>query len=121
MSVDGYKPNGLPLVLSEFGGIAFSERPLVNNQWGYTSCKTVKEFKDAYTKLIDTVMRFEILSGFCYTQLTDTFQEVNGLLYADRTPKFPLAEMGAAMNRPAATVEEVAIRDYPYSEPLGRA
>jgi hypothetical protein len=32
----------------------------------------------------------EALSGFCYTQLTDTYQEANGLLHADRTPKLPI-------------------------------
>ncbi len=36
------------------------------------------------------VRRLEALSGFCYTQLTDTYQEANGLLRADRTPKLPL-------------------------------
>ena len=30
------------------------------------------------------------LAGFCYTQLTDTYQEANGLLYADRTSKAPI-------------------------------
>lgn len=29
-------------------------------------------------------------AGFCYTQFADTYQESNGLLYADRTPKFAL-------------------------------
>jgi hypothetical protein len=27
------------------------------------------------------------LAGACWTQLTDTYQEVNGLLTADREPK----------------------------------
>ena len=31
-----------------------------------------------------------LFSGFCYTQFADTFQEANGLLRADRTPKIPL-------------------------------
>ena len=31
-----------------------------------------------------------LLAGFCYTQFADTYQEANGLLYADRTPKIPL-------------------------------
>ena len=34
-----------------------------------------------------------LLAGFCYTQFADTYQEANGLLYADRTPKFPLERM----------------------------
>ncbi len=37
-----------------------------------------------------------MFSGFCYTQLTDTFQEANGLLYIDRTPKFPLEAIAFA-------------------------
>ncbi len=38
----------------------------------------------------------ELLAGFCYTQFADTYQEANGLLYADRTPKVPLALIAAA-------------------------
>ena len=37
-----------------------------------------------------------MLCGFCYTQFADTFQEANGLLYADRTPKFPIEEIARA-------------------------
>ena len=36
------------------------------------------------------------LAGFCYTQFTDTFQEVNGLFFEDRTPKFPIEAIRAA-------------------------
>jgi hypothetical protein len=42
------------------------------------------------------VRTLPLLAGFCYTQFADTYQEANGLLYADRTPKFPLADMAAA-------------------------
>jgi hypothetical protein len=34
-----------------------------------------------------------LFSGFCYTQFTDTFQEANGLLTAERAPKIPLDEI----------------------------
>ena len=37
-----------------------------------------------------------MLSGFCYTQFADTYQEANGLLFEDRTPKFPLELISAA-------------------------
>ena len=33
------------------------------------------------------------LVGYCYTQLTDVQQEVNGLLKEDRTPKVPIEEI----------------------------
>ena len=41
-----------------------------------------------------------LLAGFCYTQFTDTYQEANGLLYADRTPKFPIEHMALATRGP---------------------
>ncbi len=31
--------------------------------------------------------------GYCYTQLTDVQQEVNGLLSADHTPKFEIERL----------------------------
>ena len=36
------------------------------------------------------VRSLKIFAGFCYTQFADTYQEANGLLFADRTPKIPL-------------------------------
>jgi hypothetical protein len=36
------------------------------------------------------------LAGFCYTQLTDTFLEKNGLLTEDRQPKADLLHLAAA-------------------------
>ena len=42
----------------------------------------------------------QLLAGFCYTQFTDTYQEANGLLYADRTPKIPLERIAAATAGP---------------------
>ncbi|MNY81878.1 hypothetical protein D3C86_2236800 [compost metagenome] len=38
----------------------------------------------------------QMFSGFCYTQFADTFQETNGLLTADRTPKAALELLSAA-------------------------
>ena len=48
------------------------------------------EFIELFNELLHTVIHTALFSGFCYTQFTDTFQEANGLLYADRTPKVPL-------------------------------
>ena len=47
-------------------------------------------------ELLDVVRDLQVFSGFCYTQFTDTYQEANGLLYADRTPKIPIEEIAAA-------------------------
>jgi hypothetical protein len=45
---------------------------------------------------LSVVRALGLLAGFCYTQFADTYQEANGLLHADRTPKFPLEEIAAA-------------------------
>jgi hypothetical protein len=82
-----------PIVLSEFGGIAYSAE---SQTWGYSRCQTAREFADRYRRLLETVRSLGVLSGFCYTQFADTYQEANGLLFANRTPKFPLHEIAAA-------------------------
>jgi hypothetical protein len=47
-----------------------------------------------------------MLAGFCYTQFADTYQEANGLLTADRQPKFPLEQISLA-NRGPKTAQEI--------------
>ncbi len=84
---------GLPVMLTEFGGIAFSKDK--ETTWGYTRVETEDELADRYCALVSTVRALP-LAGFCYTQFADTYQEANGLLYADRTPKFPLKQMSLA-------------------------
>ena len=44
-----------------------------------------------------------VFAGFCYTQFADTYQEANGLLFADRTPKFPIEDIYAATTGHPAT------------------
>jgi beta-galactosidase/beta-glucuronidase len=76
-----------PLFLSEFGGIALSTEP---SSWGYSRCKDASELERVLSLLIGAVRSIPTLSGFCYTQFSDTYQEANGLLFADRTPKVPI-------------------------------
>jgi len=83
-----------PLMLTEFGGIAFS--PDHNATWGYSRSRTTQDFGERFRALLDVVRELQVFSGFCYTQFADTYQEANGLLYADRTPKIPLANIAAA-------------------------
>jgi beta-galactosidase/beta-glucuronidase len=82
-----------PIVLSEFGGIAYSGK---SGTWGYTRCATAEELEAHYAALLDVVRSLPVLCGFCYTQFADTYQEANGLLFADRTPKFPLDRIARA-------------------------
>jgi hypothetical protein len=98
---------GQPVLLTEFGGITYAEDKA--RTWGYSRTESPQELAAAYTRLLATVHDLP-LSGFCYTQFTDTYQEANGLLYMDRTPKFPLDEMAratrGAMNAREARAEE---------------
>jgi beta-galactosidase/beta-glucuronidase len=84
-----------PIVLSEFGGIAMSREA---GSWGYSRSGSPEQFARQYGKLLEAIHSLELLSGFCYTQFADTYQEANGLLYADRTPKFPIEQI-AVMTR----------------------
>lgn len=83
-----------PIVLTEFGGIAL--RAGEQGTWGYSSARTPEELEHRYTALLETVRSLPELAGFCYTQLTDTYQEANGLLFADRRPKVDLDKYALA-------------------------
>jgi beta-galactosidase/beta-glucuronidase len=83
-----------PVVLSEFGGIACSTD--ANVTWGYSRCADGADLLAHYGRLLEVVRSRDMLAGFCYTQFADTYQEANGLLCADRTPKAPLDQISAA-------------------------
>lgn len=98
LTLDGYPHRGQPIMLTEFGGIAFSKADKVgaNKDWGYSKAASEDELLRNYASLLEVVNNTTIFSGYCYTQFADTFQEANGLLYADRTPKVPLEEIARA-------------------------
>jgi beta-galactosidase/beta-glucuronidase len=101
LTLDGYPHRGQPIMLTEFGGISFQSRPEagVKKIWGYTVARDEEEFARMYEKLMETIIHTALFSGFCYTQFADTFQEANGLLYADRTPKVPLERIAEVTKR----------------------
>jgi hypothetical protein len=53
----------------------------------YDSFKTNEELLEKYADLMRGIASLKFLAGFCYTQLTDIEQEINGLLTYDRKPK----------------------------------
>lgn len=96
--ISGYRYNGSPLYLSEFGGIAFIPvgTQASGDSWGYSGVEKTQEAAFArLSQLFDGVAKLPNLVGFCYTQLTDVEQEVNGLLTYDRKPKFEVAQVKA--------------------------
>lgn len=84
--------NGQPFLLTEYGGIALDADAKENN-WGYNdSAKSNEDFKNRINALTDAILTLPNCCGYCYTQLTDVMQEVNGLLNINRIPKLSLEE-----------------------------
>lgn len=88
----------LPVMLTEFGGITYHGDH--EHTWGYSRAESSDELAEQYTRLLETVRSLPMMAGFCYTQFADTYQEANGLLYANRTPKFPFKKMRLATAGP---------------------
>lgn len=93
---DGYKYKGQPVMLTEYGGIAFQHE----SGWGYGNQVGSEEaFLKRYRDITDAIKSIPYISGYCYTQTTDVQQEVNGLLYEDRTPKIAMEKIKEVNDR----------------------
>jgi hypothetical protein len=88
--IEGGKYNGAPFVISEFGGIAYRPAGLAGkaDEWGYSGVEPTEEaFLSRFDGLVRALRRTPAVAGYCYTQLTDVEQEINGLMTYDRKPK----------------------------------
>ena len=84
----------MALYLSEYGGIRWDTDGV--GGWGYgDGPKTEEEFLDRYDYLTKALVDSPYICGFCYTQLYDVEQEVNGLYTYERAPKFDMARIKA--------------------------
>lgn len=89
---EGERYAGEPVLLTEFGGRALQKDKKGDN-WGYSgAAEDEEEFLQKLREMMKGVYSCDF-QGFCYTQLTDVQQEVNGLLYPDRKPKAPVEEL----------------------------
>ncbi|WP_299093997.1 glycoside hydrolase family 2 protein [uncultured Metabacillus sp.] len=88
---NGFDHQGEPIILTEFGGIGFKIGE--DAGWGYTSVSNAEEFLSDYNRVMEAVYSSKALHGYCYTQLTDVEQEINGLLTYNREPKCELSEI----------------------------
>lgn len=78
---------GQPYFVSEYGGIWW--KPGDEDGWGYGERpESEKEFIERYRGLTEALLNHPEICAFCYTQLYDIEQEVNGLYTYDREPKF---------------------------------
>ena len=92
-----------PVVVSEFGGLGI--KPADGENWfGYATTSDAKELLELYGALVGALLDSTAIAGFCYTQLTDTEQETNGLLTADRQPKLDLETVRELTTRAARSV-----------------
>ncbi len=95
--------NNEPVVLTEFGGISY--QPTTGEAWfGYGTVVDQDTFLAKYRELLDAILESPALVGFCYTQLTDTGQETNGLLSAEREPKLDPAVVRTITQRLSAAI-----------------
>ncbi|MFE4950126.1 glycoside hydrolase family 2 protein [Leifsonia sp. NPDC056665] len=95
---------GQPYFCSEFGGIWWSDSDRTGeDSWGYGEApRTREEWVDRFHRLVDTLLDDPGMFGYCFTQLTDVFQEKNGVLDFRRVPKFDLRLLRDIQSRPAA-------------------
>jgi beta-galactosidase/beta-glucuronidase len=82
-----YDDGHAPLMITEFGGVSHRGDA---STWGYAQVASDTEYALLLRGLFDALRSCPDVAGFCYTQLTDTLQEANGLLTADRRPKLPV-------------------------------
>ncbi len=95
---------GQPYFCSEFGGIWWSDVDGHSDEsWGYGEApRTREEWIARFRGLVDTLLDSPDMFGYCFTQLTDVFQEKNGIFGFDRVPKFDPALLSAIQSRTAA-------------------
>ena len=94
---------GQPYFVSEFGGIWWNPRQTDGKAWGYGNRpENEAAFLRRFRGLVDALLDNPAICAFCYTQLTDVEQEVNGLYTYDRQVKFPPEQIRAIVSREAA-------------------
>lgn len=111
-----------PVILSECGGVSI-QKPEPGT-WGYRLVPSPDHFEQHLQALFSAALQSEGLAGWCYTQLTDTAQETNGLTDEWRVPKIPAERIRALTVgiRPERHDEPKFGSELPESaEPAGHA
>ena len=100
---DRQHSDGQPYFVSEYGGIWWNPGQAGGPAWGYGDRpRSEAEFLRRYEGLTRALLENDGICAFCYTQLTDVEQEVNGLYTYDRRPKFDPERIRRINTRPAA-------------------
>ena len=95
---------GQPFFVSEFGGIWWNpDAGEEEYSWGYGERpRSIEEFYQRFTQLCAVLLDDPAHFGYCYTQLTDIYQEQNGIYRFDRSAKFDMARIRSAQETRAA-------------------
>ncbi|WP_394428620.1 glycoside hydrolase family 2 protein [Streptomyces sp. SGAir0957] len=101
---------GQPYFCSEFGGIWWDAQAAAevsgearDESWGYGERpRSAGEFVERFVGLTGVLLADPDMFGYCYTQLTDVFQERNGVYGFDRTEKVDTKLLRDAQLRPSA-------------------
>ena len=88
MFANGWDYFGEPILMTEFGGISYKTGSW--DGWGYTNATSDEDFAERLNAVISAMLESPEIQGYCYTQITDVEQEINGLLTYDRKPKINL-------------------------------
>lgn len=93
--VGEFKDEGQPILLTEMGGASYGKYDGVS--YGYSEVKNEEEFVEFLERVFGAIYESKEIKGFCYTQLADVEQEINGLLTKDRKPKAELKRIARAV------------------------
>ncbi len=92
-----------PVMITEFGGLSLA--PKAGEAWhGYATASDAEEYFEMVKGLFDAIYACPDVAGFCYTQITDTLQETNGLLDENREPKLPVERLREVIGQLSRTV-----------------
>ncbi|MHA2392710.1 MAG: glycoside hydrolase family 2 protein [Promethearchaeota archaeon] len=96
-----FEYKGEPIVYSEMGGFGYDLHNKIEKKWGYGDLMEDEDelFKKVLNVLVEFDKRKSWLQGFCYTELYDQFQEINGLLSIEREPKFPPSKLKEKLDK----------------------
>ena len=82
---NGWEYKGQPIMFTEFGGTAYIKTTEGNSNWGYgIGVKDDEEYIARFIGLIRALHSLDYSCGYCYTQVSDVQQEVNGVLFENR-------------------------------------
>lgn len=102
---------GQPYSVDEYGGTFWTKEyatkePAGNsrNQWGFG--KSAEQVEELIGELTLILTNNPNIAGFCYTQLTDVEQEVNGIYTYERGLKFDTERLKKFFGAPAAIEKE---------------